>query len=131
MLNYEFMNNAGILLLHPDEPLEASDFTTLASQVYVYLQGHGKLHGVLIHAKSFPGWKNFSALLAHLKFLKEHLKKIEKVAVVADGAVADILPGIANHFVHAEVRHFDFTREHDALEWLKPEVIAQQEAEQA
>jgi hypothetical protein len=131
MLNYEFMNDAGILMLHPDEPLSEKDFITLTIQVDSYLLGHGKLHGILIHAKKFPGWKNFSALLAHLKFLKNHLKKVEKVAVVADGVIADILPGIAGHFVHAEVRHFDFSRENEALAWLKPAGMVQQEAEQA
>ncbi len=119
MLNYEFQNDTGILVLQPKEPLEEADFIALTSQVDTYLEGHGKLHGVLIHAQSFPGWKNFAALLAHLKFLKAHLKKIEKVAVVADGAIANIVPNIASHFIHAEVRHFDFTREEAAWDWLK------------
>jgi hypothetical protein len=119
MLNYELRNDEGLLVLHPEGPLEAADFTALASQVDTYLEGHGKLRGVLIHAKSFPGWKDFGALLAHLKFLKKHLQRIEKVAVVADGAIARIMPNIANHFVHAQVQHFDFTREDAAWDWLR------------
>jgi tRNA U38,U39,U40 pseudouridine synthase TruA len=118
MLNYELRHDECILVLHPEGPLEAADFTTLSSQVDTYLAGHGKLHGVLIHAKSFPGWKDFGALLAHLKFLKDHVRKIEKVAVVADGAFASIMPNIANHFVHAQVQHFEFAREDDAWAWL-------------
>ena len=119
MLNYELRNDEGLLVLHPEGPLEAADFTALASQVDNYLEGHGKLRGVLIHAKSFPGWKDFGALLAHLKFLKLHLKRIEKVAVVADGAIASIMPNIANHFVHAQVQHFEFAREDDAWDWIR------------
>jgi hypothetical protein len=119
MINYELLHDEGILVLHPEGPLEAADFTSLASQVNVYLEGHGKLCGVLIHAKSFPGWKDFGALLAHLRFLKEHLRRIEKVAVVADGVLANIMPNIANHFVHAQVQHFDFTREDAAWDWLR------------
>ncbi len=118
MLNYELRHDEGILVLHPEGPLEAADFISITSQVDTYLEGHGKLHGVLIHAKSFPGWKDFAAMLAHLKFLKEHIKKIEKVAVVADGALANIMPNIAKHFVHAQVRHFDFVREDAAWDWL-------------
>jgi len=118
MLNYELLHDQGILVLHPEGPLEAADFTSLAHQVDVYLEGHGKLRGVLIHAKSFPGWKDFGALLAHLRFLKEHLGKIEKVAVVADGAIANIMPNLANHFVHAQVQHFDPAREDAAWDWL-------------
>ena len=119
MINYELRHDEGILVLHPEGPLEAADFISITSQVDTYLTGHGKLYGVLIHANSFPGWKDFAAMLAHLKFLKEHIQKIEKVAVVADGALANIMPDIANHFVHAQVRHFDFVREDTAWDWLR------------
>ena len=119
MLNHELRHDDGILVLNPEGPLEAVDFTTLASQVDTYLEQHRTLRGVLIRAKSFPGWKNFDALLVHLKFLKEHLQRIEKVAVVADGALANIMPSIANYFVHAQVLHFDLAREDDAWSWLR------------
>lgn len=118
MLNHELRHDDGILVLNPEGPLEASDFTTLTSQVDTYLEQHAKLRGVLIRAKSFPGWKDFGAMLAHLKFLRKHIQKIEKVAVIADGAVASIMPDIANHFVHAQVQHFDFEREDEAWVWL-------------
>jgi hypothetical protein len=119
MLNHELRHDDGILVLNPEGPLEAADFTTLTSQVDAYLEQHGTLRGVLIRAKSFPGWKDFGALLAHLKFLKAHLQRIEKVAVVADGALANIMPGIANHFVHAQVQHFELVREDAAWDWLR------------
>jgi tRNA U38,U39,U40 pseudouridine synthase TruA len=119
MFNYEWQHDAGILVLHPEGPLEASDFVSISNQVDTYLAGHSKLHGILIHVKSFPGWKDFTALLAEVTFLKEHLKRIEKVAIVADGAMANIVPNIANHFVHAQVQHFEFMHEDAALEWLK------------
>lgn len=92
MINYELHNDKGIRAPHPKGPLEAADFTSITSLVDTYLAGHGKLHGVLIHAKSFPGWQDFAAMLAHLKFLKQHIQRIENVAVVADGALATIMP---------------------------------------
>jgi hypothetical protein len=119
MLNHELRRDEGILVLIPEGPLEAADFTALASEVDAYLEQHGTLRGVLIRAESFPGWKDFDALFAHLKFLKEHLRKIEKVAVVADGAFANIMPNIANPFVHAQLQHFDLAREEAAWTWLK------------
>ncbi len=36
MINYELRQDEGILVLHPEGPLEAADFTTLASQVDTY-----------------------------------------------------------------------------------------------
>ncbi len=119
MLNHELRQDDGVLVLHPEGRLEAADFTALASSVDAYLEQHGTLRGVLIRAKSFPGWKDFGALLAHLKFVKEHHRRIEKVAVVADGAFANIMPNLANHFVHAQVQHFDLAREDAAWEWLR------------
>ena len=119
MLNYELQQDEGILVLHPEGPLEAADFISITRQVDTYLAQHGKLYGVLIHAKSFPGWHDFAALLVHVKFLKAHLQKIEKVAVVADGVLANIMPNIANHFVHAQVQHFDFVSEEAAWVWLR------------
>jgi len=119
MLKHELRQDEGILALHPEGPLEAADFTTLTSEVDAYLERHGTLRGVLIRTISFPGWKDFSALLAHLKFLKAHLEKIEKVAVVAGGGMANVMPNIANHFVHAQVQHFDLIREDAAWTWLK------------
>jgi len=125
MLNYELRHDDGILVLNPDGPLEAADFTTLANQVDTYLEQHAKLHGVLIHAPSFPGWDDFDAMLAHVKFLNNHLHRVEKVAVVVGGALANIVPNIANYFVHAEVQHFDFERENEAWIWLKQSGNAQ------
>ena len=119
MLNHELRLDEGILILKPDGPLEASDFTVVQHLVDAYLAKSGTLHGVLIHANhGFPGWKDFAALVAHLKFVKEHHRQIEKVAVVMDGGVAAIMPSIANHFVHAEVKHFDLAHEDAARAWL-------------
>ena len=119
MLKHELRQIDGILVLHPEGPLEATDFATVARDVDVYLERHGMLRGVLIRAKSFPGWKNFGALLAHLKFLKAHLQRIEKVAIVADGPIATLMPNIANHFVRAQVQHFDLAHEDAAWAWLE------------
>lgn len=119
MLNHDLRRDEGILVLKPEGPLEATDFATVAGQVDAYLEQHGTLRGVLIRAKSFPGWKDLGALLAHLKFVKEHHQRIEKVAVVADGAFANIMPHIGSHFIHAQVQHFDLKREDAAWDWLR------------
>jgi hypothetical protein len=119
MLNHDLRREDEILVLNPEGPLEAADFVTLASVVDAFLERHGSLRGVLIHAKSFPGWKDFGALLAHLKFVKAHHQRIEKVAIVADGAFANMMPELAGHFIHAEVQHFDHAQMDAALDWLR------------
>src|SRR5690349_24980632 len=46
----------GILILEPKGRLSAQDFVELTRVVDQYLYGHGRLHGLLIEAASFPGW---------------------------------------------------------------------------
>lgn len=117
MLAHELRAEEGILLLRPQGALEASDFTSLATLVDGYLDGGGRLRGVLISGKSFPGWDNLDALIAHLKFVRNHHSRIDKVAIVADGLVARLMPSVAGHFVHARLQHFD--DEGAAMSWLK------------
>ena len=118
MLNYDLRFDEQILVLNPEGPLEAADFVTLTGVVDAYLKRQVKLRSVLIHASEFPGWKDFGAFLAHLKFVRGHHQRIEKVAVVADGAFAEVMPKIVSHFTHAEVQHFDAARMDAALIWL-------------
>ena len=106
MLNYDLRFDDGILVLEPDGPLEAADFATLAYHVDNYLDRHGVLHGV-----------------AHLRFVRDHHRKIEKIALVSDSSVATAIPRIANHFIRAHIRHFDPVREDEAWAWLTMEVM--------
>ena len=118
MLNYDLRFDDGILVLKPEGPLEAADFIRLARQVDAYLGRKGTLRGVLVEARAFPGWQNFGALVAHLKFIRQHHRKIEKIAIVTDGGVAAVIPHIANHFVHAEIKHFGLAEQSAAWSWL-------------
>jgi len=118
MLHHDLKHDEGILVLRPEGSLESSDFERVALEVDPYLEERGKLHGVMIDAASFPGWRDFGAFVAHLKFVRDHHRRIEKVAVVSDSAVLSIVPQIASHFVEAEVRHFSCHDRETALAWL-------------
>lgn len=118
MITHELRRDEGLLLVVPAGALEASDFEGLAQELDPYLENNGRLHGVLIHAQEFPGWKDFGALVAHLKFVKHHHERIEKVAIVMDRGPGTVLSDIASHFVRAEVRHFENSHYRGALEWL-------------
>jgi len=118
MLNYELRHDDGILILRPEGPLAAADFRMLASHVDAYLDSHGTLRGILLEAREFPGWQDFGALVAHLRFVRLHHRKIEKVAVVSDSAFATVMPFIANHFTHAKVKHFSPGHAEAATKWL-------------
>jgi tRNA U38,U39,U40 pseudouridine synthase TruA len=90
----------------------------LAREVDPYIQEKGSLNGLMIHAKSFPGWHDFAALVSHFRFVKDHHQRIAKIAAVTDNGFLAILPSIAKHFVHADIRHFDYNNKENALKWL-------------
>ena len=119
MVKYELLQESGILVIRPEGSLEASDFQKITQDVDPYVEANGELHGVLIDAKSFPGWKDFAAVVAHLRFVKDHHRKIGKVAAVSDSSFLSIAPNIASHFVQAEVRHFPHSQMVEALAWLR------------
>ena len=119
MLHYEFLQDDSILIVTPDGPLTSSDFDRLAMEVDPFIEEKNKINGLMIYVESFPGWNDFAALVSHLKFVKNHHQSIGMVAAVTDSGFLSILPRVANHFVSAEVRHFDCQDKEGALNWLK------------
>jgi len=119
MLDYSITKPEGILVLNPHGPLSKEDFGGLSAAVDSYLGGHAKLHGVMIHSKDFPGWENFGGFSAHMRFVSEHHKKVERLAIVTDSHFAAIAESLGKHFTSAEVRHFPFPDQMKALDWLK------------
>ncbi|MEO7548985.1 MAG: STAS/SEC14 domain-containing protein, partial [Ramlibacter sp.] len=101
MLDYSILIPEGILVLEPRAPLTQEDFSGLAAAADTYLSEHDKLQGVLIHAKAFPGWEDLDGFTAHMRFVREHHKKVARVAVVTDSHLAGILESLGKHFVAA------------------------------
>jgi hypothetical protein len=118
MIHHELLRDQGILIVSPQGPLEKVDFEMLAQVVDPFIASKGKLNGLMIYTESFPGWSDFAALVTHLKFVKNHHQHITKVAAVTDSGFLSILPRIAEHFVSAQVRHFDYSDKQYALTWL-------------
>ena len=119
MIHPELLRDQGILIVTPEGPLQQTDFEALAQLVDPFIESQGELHGLLLYAETFPGWSDFAASLSHLKFVKNHHRHIAKVDAVNDSGFLSILPSIASHFVHAQVRHFDFGDKQSDLAWLQ------------
>ena len=119
MIKFELLRDRRILLITPDGPLERADFEQLAKEIDPFIAANGKLVGVMIHVKSFPGWESFGGLVSHLKFVADHHRQIERIAAVTDSGFLKIVPRIATHFVQAQIKHFDFEEKDQALAWLE------------
>jgi stage II sporulation SpoAA-like protein len=119
MIRHELHEDDGILIVSPEAPLAAADFKSLAQEVDPYIEREGRLAGLLIEAAVFPGWQDFGALISHLRFVRDHHRKIRRIAMVSDSAVLTIAPRLAEHFVAAQVKHFTQRDRQAALDWLR------------
>jgi len=118
MIHHQLLPSEGILIVTPELPLNSNDFQQLAAEIDPYLDANGKLHGLMLDADEFPGWQDLAGLVAHFKFVRDHHRRIEKVAVVSDSQFLSVAPKFASHFVKAEIRHFSRSERDDAMRWL-------------
>ncbi|MEA3301920.1 MAG: STAS/SEC14 domain-containing protein [Pseudomonadota bacterium] len=108
----------GIAILEPHDALSKDDFVTAAHIIDPYIGKQGKLNGLIIYTESFPGWDSFAALSSHLAFVKEHHKKINRIAFVTDSPIGNLAESIATHFVNAQIRSFPFEEIKQAKFWI-------------
>ncbi len=103
---------AGVVVVEVAAPLRAADFDAVAAAVDAWVANHGTPAGVVVHAAALPGWENIGAMVRHLRFVHDRHRHVRRVALATGGALAELAPVVAGHFVRAELRHFD----HDALD---------------
>jgi hypothetical protein len=118
MIEHELLGETGSLIVRPKGRLSEKDFSSLSADADEYIRTHGALKGLVICAEKFPGWENLDGFIAHFRFVRDHHRKISKVAFVSDSDVLALLPTLASHFISAEVRHFKTSDEKAALSWI-------------
>ena len=108
----------GCLIAEPSGALTEADFAALTGKFEAWVAGGKPAPNLVIHAAAFPGWADFGALVAHLKFIRDHQRRVEKVALVSDARILEIGPSVARAFVSASIRHFPADRMDEALAWV-------------
>ena len=119
MLEFTMIEPGGILHVKPSGALTAEDFTELNRFADAHLGKNGTLAGLLIEAQSFPGWDSFAGFAAHVRFIRDHQRHIERIALVTDSAIAHLAETLADPFVAADIRCFAFNQYGAALHWLR------------
>ena len=107
-----------VAVLQPEGPLSESDFQSAAKAIDPLIEKFGHLNGVIIYTESFPGWDSFGALVSHLRFIRDHHKKVSRVALVTDSAIGKFADPIASHFVSAEIHSYPYADYDKAREWI-------------
>lgn len=116
-LAHRFVSDKGVLVIEAKHALTAQDFDALALSVDPWIESHGGLQGVVVHARAFPGWENLGGLIRHARFVRDHHRKVKRIALAVDGKLVDLVPRIGEHFVRAEVRVFPAEQLDGAIAW--------------
>jgi hypothetical protein len=102
----------------PTSPLRRDDFEALSRAVDPFIERTGELNGLLLEVAHFPGWTNVAAAIRHFQFVRDHHKKIKKVAIVTDSPLGEAAEHIASHFVAATIKHFPAGHLDEAKTWV-------------
>lgn len=118
MVNIKLDEIKGIAILESLGKLSEDDFQQVAAIIDPYIKKMGKLNGLILYSKEFPGWESFSGFLKHIKFIKEHHKNLARVAIVTDSKLVNAGEHIVKHFVSVEVEKFPFNDMQGAERWI-------------
>jgi len=117
-ITFRMIPERGVLVVEPHAKLQAEDFDGLEAAADAWIESaDGSLRGVVVHARQFPGWENLGSLLRHLRFVRDHHRRIRRVAVAVDGMVAQMAPALVDHFVQAELKQFGADDLEPAIVW--------------
>jgi hypothetical protein len=118
MLQVELNATDGVATLRPHGALSEEDFTQAARIIDPYIEKSGELKGLIIETESYPGWDSFTSLLHHFQFIREHHKKVSRIAFVTHSAIGNVAEKVGSHFVSAEIKHFGYNQKAEALAWI-------------
>ncbi len=116
-ISHRVLPDAGVVVVDVVEPLRIRDVEELSTVVDGWLAEHPTLHGLVLHARTFPGWGNVGALVQHLQFIIGHHGHLERVALAVDGPLAAVAATIAELVAHPRVRRFTFDELPAAIAW--------------
>jgi hypothetical protein len=121
---HRLLPESGVIVVEVTQALRAQDFDALAFTADTWIEDHGSLQGLVIHAREFPGWQNLGSFLRHVRFVRDHHLKVKRIAFAAETKMASLVPRIAELFVHAEVQSFGYDELDRAVAWAGRRTVA-------
>jgi hypothetical protein len=118
MLDHRLDASRSILYVHPTSALTKEDFAALATTVDPHIEAIGSLAGIVLEFEKFPGWESLGAMVAHFRFVREHHRKVRKIAIVTDATIGALGEKLACHFVAATIKHFPAGATPAAKMWI-------------
>jgi hypothetical protein len=118
MITVEVDPSTNVAILKPQGLLNENDFETVKGIVDPYIDEKGRLDGVIVQARKFPGWESFKELSDHLRFSQDQHEKVSRVAVVSDSALPKVKQVLGEHFTQADIETFAFQDYEKARRWV-------------
>ena len=116
-LSSRVLPGTGVLLVEPHGPLRSADFDRLRAKADGWIRVHGRLEGLVVHAREFPGWKDLDAFVDHLRFVRDHHRKVRRIAIATDAGFARWVSLVAKRFVDADLRTYPYDAVDAAVRW--------------
>lgn len=99
--------------------LGSEDFAHVRNTIDAYINEHDRVPNLLINMRKLAYWNSPRALQDHFRLVRDHHKRVQKVAVVGDNPLLAVLPELADHFVKARIRRFPHAKLEQARAWLQ------------
>jgi hypothetical protein len=116
-ITHRVLADTGVVVVEVAEPLRVQDVEALATVVDGWLTERPRLHGLVVHARAFPGWENVGGLVQHLRFVVGHHRHVDRIALAVDGPLAAMAATLAEVVAHPQVRRFDHDELDAAIAW--------------
>lgn len=116
-LSFRILPECGVLLLEPDETTTREDVAEVQEALQAWSTEHDRIDALVIVPVDGSVWKSPAEALRHWQLLCDTDGRLERVAVVADGATGEIVSAVGDTFTSAEVRAFDASHRAAAVSW--------------
>src|SRR3974390_923830 len=116
MIKTEIISGTILRIVAPRK-LYAEDFQQITPDIDSFISQHGKIR-LLIDVSSFHGWNDAAALLKHIQFVKDHHRKVERIAVVGARSWQHWVIGVVRMIVHPEGRACGGSQQSEAMGWI-------------
>lgn len=101
--------------------ITSEDFEKCALEIDNYINKHDAVPSLVFSVAGFPHWKNFDAMNAHFRLVKNHHNVVPKVALVSDNKLLALARIFVDQFTGARIRRFPEFALDDAINWAAME----------
>lgn len=121
MIDIEIKRAENVFILSPKDLITTDDIKTFATSIDSYINEHDAVPSLVFCISNLPHWKDFEAMTAHFRLVKDHHTVVPKVAIVSDSKFLSLVRIFVDLFTGAKVRRFPEDAFDDAVNWAAME----------